>query len=131
MAPAQIVADGKAIVYIYSFDVSALGNVRKIVSLDGKPLANVRPERYFIAVIEPGKHAIHWQDKKHGGIEMDFVAGMTYYLRAGWNEGGFMIKPKGLDLVAPENGAFDVKQMRAVDAGDLKDKLRATVAIAK
>jgi len=116
---------GKAIVYVYSYNVSALGTVRKTVYLNGKALADVTPGRYFISVIEPGKHEIHWKDKKRGGTLAEFEQGKTYYLRAGWNEGGITIKTAGLDLVAPDNGAFDIKQLRPVEAKNIKDPIRA------
>jgi hypothetical protein len=123
--------EGKAVVYVYSYDVSAVGTIRKTVYLDGQPLADVTPKRYFIAVLEPGKHSLHWKSKKNGGIEYDFKAGTVTYLRAGWREGGIMIKANGLDLVAPENGAFDIKQLRPVDPKNIKDKDRAMLEIPK
>ena len=119
------ITDGKAVIYVYSYNVSAVGTVRKTVYLNDKPLADVTPGRFFIALVEPGTHSLRWAEKKRGGIETDFKAGTTYYLRAGWNEGGFVIKPSGLTLVAPENGSFDIKQLRPVEAKNIKDKDRA------
>lgn len=122
---AQSSTETKAVIYVYSFNVSALGTVRKTVYLDGKPLADVTPGRYFVAVIDPGEHELRWKEKNRGGILKEFMAGQVYYLRAGWNEGGMMIKTAGLDLVAPENGSFDIKQLRPVEAKNIKDKDRA------
>lgn len=122
---AQLRTEEKAVIYVYSFNVSALGTVRKTVYLDGQPLADVTPGRYFVAVIDPGEHELRWKEKNRGGISKEFKAGQVYYLRAGWNEGGMMIKTAGLDLVASENGSFDIKQLRPVDLKNIKDKHRA------
>jgi hypothetical protein len=119
---AQTKTDGKAIVYFYSLATSTtLGQVRKPVFLDDKEIADVRPEHYFIVLLEPGKHNFRLKNKKFGGIEMEFEVGKTYYLKMGW-ESGYVLKPSGFFKVEPESGAFDIKQLKPVDDKNIKDK---------
>lgn len=125
----QISTDGKAVIYIYAYDASAMGTVRKMVYMDDKELAQITPATYFIAVVEPGVHSLHFKEKKYGGIERDFKAGSITYLRAGWRESGMFIKPSGIDLVSPDNGVFDIKQLKPVDKKNIKDKDRAMLSL--
>ena len=118
----QTSLSGKAIVYFYSLSTSTtLGQIRKPVFIDDTELADIRPERFFIVAVEPGKHAFHLKKKKFGGIEMDFEAGKTYYLRIDWRTGG-IVAPAGITLVAPESGGYDVKQLRPVDENNIENK---------
>jgi Protein of unknown function (DUF2846) len=113
---------GKAIVYFYSLKtIKTLGQVKKPIFLDDKEIADVRPERYFIVLIEPGNHNFRLKDKKFGGIEMNFEAGKIYYIKMGW-QADAMLKPSGISRVEPESGAFDIKQLKPVDEKNIKDK---------
>ncbi len=113
---------GNAIVYFYSLAATTtLGRVKKPVFLDDMEIAEIRPERYFIVMVEPGKHTFRLKNKKFGGIEMEFEAGKTYYLRIGWSTGD-VLKPTGLFKVEPESGGYDIKQLRPVDKGNIKNK---------
>lgn len=112
----------KAIVYVYSYSTTTtIGQIRKPVFLDGKEIADIRPERFFIALVEPGKHIFHLKNKKFGGIEKDFQAGTTYYIRIDWRNNGLAIVPGGFLTMPAENGAFDIKQLRPIDKGNVKD----------
>lgn len=122
LAQSPAAADGKAIVYVYSYSATTtLGQIRKPVYLNGKEIADIRPEHYFIALIEPGKHTLHLKNKKFGGVERDFVAGETYYLRIDWGSNGFAIVPRGFAFVGSDNGIFDVKQLAPIDKGNIKN----------
>lgn len=115
-------SQNKAVVYFYSLKtIKTLGQVKKPVFLDDVEIAEVRPERYFVVVLAPGKHNFRLRDRKFGGIEMDFEAGKTYYLKMGW-QADSMLKPSGISRVEPESGAFDIKQLKPVDAKNIKDK---------
>lgn len=118
---------GKAVIYVYSYNVSALGTVHKTVYLDDKPLADVTPGRYFVAVVEPGNHTLSWKEKRRGGVAEEFEADTVSYVRAGWNEGGLFIKPAGLTLMPVQNGLFDIKQLRPVENKNIKDRTKAFV----
>lgn len=114
--------DATAIVYFYSLATTVtLGQVKKPVFLDDKEIAFIRPERYFIVVLDAGKHNFRLKNKKFGGIEMNFEAGKTYYIRINWESEG-TLRPSGISKIAEESGAFDIKQLRPVDEGNIKDK---------
>lgn len=113
--------DTKATIYVYALTASStIGTVKKSVYLDGKEIAQIRPERFFIAAVEAGRHTMHFQNKKFGGVEMDFQAGTVYYLRIGWKV-GLSIKPNGITVMPAESGAFEIKQLKTVDKGQVKD----------
>ena len=112
----------KAVVYFYSLTAPVtLGRLKKSVYLDDLKIADIRPERYFIVLVEPGRHTFHLHNKKFGGIEKEFEAGKTYYIRIGWTGGG-SVKPTGLSSVDEENGAFDIKQIEPIGAENIKNK---------
>ncbi len=117
----QVANEGKAIVYFYSLAASTtMGRVKKPVFLDDKEIAEIRPEHFFIVLVEPGSHVFRLKNKKFGGVEMDFQAGKIYYLRMGWATNG-VLKPTGITLVAAESGAYDVKQLEPVGKENIKD----------
>lgn len=119
---ASISTGGKAIVYFYSLKtIKTLGQVKKPVFVDDAEIASIRPERFFIVLLEPGTHNFHLKDKKFGGIEMDFVAGEIYYIRMDW-QADAKLKPSGISLIPKESGAFDIKQLKPVDAKNIKNK---------
>jgi hypothetical protein len=128
IAWSQTVPADQAAIYVYSFHANAIGTLRKSIMLDGKDVADITPGRYFILLVTPGKHSLHFKDKKRGGIERDFQAGTVSYLRVGWSE-GVTIKPSGIDLVSNDNGAFDVKQLRPVVEKNIRDTSRVKVAL--
>jgi hypothetical protein len=111
----------KSLVYVYSYKhIKTLGRVAPPVYLDGKVLANLDGVRFFIVQLEPGNHTFHLKDKKRGGIEMEFKAGEIYYIRMDMRE-GTTVGPAGLAIMPRENGEFDIKQMKPIDEGDIKD----------
>lgn len=118
----------KATVYVYSYrHVRTLGRVAPPVYLDGKVLAKLDGARFFIVRLEPGTHSFHLKDKKRGGIELDFKAGETYFIRMEKRE-GTTVGPAGLTLVPKENAEFDLKQMKPISNDDIKDKERVTTS---
>jgi hypothetical protein len=111
----------KARVYVYSYAAATtFGTVKKPVFLNGKEIADIRPERYFIVLLEPGRHAFHLKNKKLGGIEKEFESGKIYYLRVDWRSGA-VVSPQGFVSVSDDNGAFDIKQLKPVDKKNIKD----------
>lgn len=120
---------GKAVVYFYSLKtIKTLGQVKKPIFLDDSEIADIRPERFFIVLLEPGKHNFRLKDKKFGGIEMEFEAGKTYYIKMGW-QADAMLKPSGISLSPLESGAFDIKQLKPVDRKNIKNKTIAFTEI--
>lgn len=111
-----------ATVYVYSLaTTTTLGQIRKPIFLDGKEIADIRPEKYFIVLIEPGKHVLHMKNKKFGGIEKDFEAGKIYYARIDWRNNGLAVVPQGFSIVPEENGVFDIKQLKPVDKKNIRN----------
>jgi len=126
--PQDTAPTNKATVYVYSYrHVRTLGRVAPPVYLDGKVLAKLDGARFFVVRLEPGTHSFHLKDKKRGGIELDFKAGETYYVRMDMRE-GTTVGPAGLTLVPKENAEFDLKQMKPGDKGDIKDKERVSTS---
>jgi hypothetical protein len=122
--PARPQESDKATVYVYSYrHVRTLGKVAPPVYVDGQVLAKLDGARYFVVKLEPGVHAFHLKDKKRGGVEMEFKAGETYYIRMEKREGA-TVGPSGLIIVPKENAEFDLKQMKPIGKGDIKDKAR-------
>ena len=119
-AKVDLLLKKKAIVYVYSYSTTTtLGQIRKPVFLDDKEIADIRPERYFIALIAPGKHSLHLKNKKFGGVEKEFEAGQTYYIRIDWRNNGMSVVPAGFVIVPADNGIFDLKQLKPVDKGNI------------
>ena len=119
----------KATVYFCSLaTIKIIGQVKKQVYLDDKEIADIRPARYFIALIDAGKHSFSLRNKKYGGIEMNFEAGQIYYVQMKWAAGG-KLEPAGIELVQPESGAFDIKQLKAVDEKNIKDGKTAFIKL--
>jgi len=108
--------------------VKTLGRVTPTVFVDGRALAKLDGTRFFIVRLDPGSHAFHLKDKKRGGIEMDFRAGEVYYIRMDMREGA-TVGPSGLVLMSRENGEFDLRQMKPVDEGDIKDLKRVSTSL--
>ena len=120
-----------SIVYVYSYrHVKTLGRVAPTVFVDGKALAKLDGTRFFIVRLESGSHAFHLKDKKRGGIEMEFRPGETYYIRMDMREGA-TVGASGLVLMSRENAEFDLRQMKPVDDGDIKDKQRVLTSLKK
>jgi|SRR5687767_1229467 len=114
----------KAVVYFYAPSPShtTLVQIKKPVFLDDKEIADIRPERYFIVVLEPGTHTFRMKNKKRvGGVEMNFEAGKTYYIRVSWTSGN-VVFPVGLTRIEPESGAFDIKQLKPVKPENIKEQ---------
>lgn len=112
----------KAVVYVYAPSATTtLVRVSKPVFLDDKEIADVRPEKYFIALVDPGKHSFRMKNKKYGGIVMDFEAGKTYYIRVNWSTGN-IVRPTSMSKIETESGEFDIKQLSPVKAENIKEK---------
>lgn len=120
---AQTDLSKKAVVYFYAPSaVTTIVRVEKPVFLDDKEIADIRPERYFIVLLDPGKHSFRMKNKKLGGVEMNFEAGKTYYIKVSWATGN-IVRPVGLSRVEPESGEYDIKQLDPVKESNIKAKL--------
>jgi len=126
----QKTPSNKAIVFVYSnATTTTVGQLRKPVFLNGKEIADVRPEHFFIARVDPGKHFFHLKNKKLGGVEKEFKVGETYYIKITWRKNGFTVVPDGFLFMPTENGEFDIKQLRPIEQGNIKDTSIVTTSL--
>jgi hypothetical protein len=125
-----VTSKAKATVYIYSLATHAtVGRIKPSVFVDGKEIAQIRPNRFFVAYLEPGNHEIHFKkSKKRGGIEMDFKAGQTYYLRVNWKAEA-TVRAEGFDIVQLESARYDLKQLKPIDDDNIIDKVRVSTKL--
>ncbi|MGI8669206.1 MAG: DUF2846 domain-containing protein [Aridibacter sp.] len=120
----------KATVYVYSLAThTTLGRIKPSVFVDTKEVAQIRPNRFFVLYLEPGNHEIHFKkSKKRGGIEMEFKAGETYYLRVNWKAEG-TVRAEGFDIMKIESARYDLKQLKPIDDDNIKDKNRVSTKL--
>jgi hypothetical protein len=114
--------EGEATVYVYQLrHVRTLGKVAPPIYLDDTLIAKLDGSRFFIVKVNPGEHTFRTKEKKRGGIQIDFKSGQTYYVRMDMREGA-SVGVAGFTLVAPEQGAYEIKQLKPISQGDIKDK---------
>lgn len=118
-------ADEAAVVYVY-----ATKQVRSILGsgptasilLDDKLIAKLGSKRYFVIRLPPGHHTFSGSTKGKGGVDINFEAGKTYYLKTGW-EYDTRIGPASSGIVPspPESALFDLKQCKPIETRDIRD----------
>lgn len=112
----------KGTVYIYKTPHGrTLWRATFPVYVDEVLAAKLDGGRYFTTKLSPGKHTFRSKDKRQGGVEVEIKAGETYYLRLETEEGATVGKPRIL-YVPAEEGSYDIKQMKLIKAGDVKNK---------
>ena|SRR2546422_4662840 len=113
-----------ATIYVYSTKhiKAALGRVTASVLMDGKLIAKLDSKRYFVIQVPPGRHTFSGTTKSLGGVDLNFEAGKTYYLKMGW-EYDTKIGPasSGITVSPPESALFDLKQMKPIESRDIRD----------
>jgi len=92
------------------------------VYVDEKRTAEISKNRYFVLRLPAGKHSFYVREKKFGGLELDLVAGETYYLRVNLDEGGSRIKFRGVSSVPKEEAEFLIKEIQPIKQGDIYDR---------
>ena len=92
--------------------------VEEDVFLDDHKIAEVRPEHYFIVLVDPRVHTFNLSEKKRGGVRADFRAGESYYIRVSWDR---FKRPTGIDLVPEETGSFEIPEFRPVSEKNIYD----------
>lgn len=121
-ADAQKVAassDASATVYFYRYKQYVGSALSPSVYCDEGELARMENGRYFVAKVAPGKHAFRSNDKQ-SGIEAELKGGQDYYIRVELVTGAW--KGHGrLTLVQPEQGSYEVKKLKVLDADKVKD----------
>jgi hypothetical protein len=109
-------------VYVYKTPHQrTLGRVAPPVYCDEQLLAKLDGGRYFIVKLEPGTHSFRSKNKKDGGVELELKLGQEYFLRMETRTGVQVNAPR-ISVVPNEEGRYDVKQMKYVNDGDIKDR---------
>lgn len=114
--------DDKVTVYVYKTPHQrTLGRVAPPVYCDEQLLAKLDGGRYFIVKLEPGTHSFRSKNKKDGGVEIGLKLGQEYFLRMETRTGVQVNAPR-ISVVPNEEGRYDVKQMKYINDGDIKDR---------
>jgi len=107
-------------VNVYRYKQFVGKGLRPSIYCDDKDVARLQSGRYVVLALTPGTHALRSNDKQ-SQIQLDLKAGQEYYIRLDIAT-GFWKGHGRLTMVLPEQGAGEVKQMKPVDAGMIKDK---------
>ena len=111
--------DAPATVYFYRYKQFVGSALAPSVYCDDSELARMENGRFFVAKFAPGKHVFRSNDKQ-SGIESELKAGQEYYIRVELVPGA--MKGHGrLVLVQAEQGAYEVKKLKVLDADKVKD----------
>jgi hypothetical protein len=109
-----------ALVYVYRHKQFAGSGLEPSVYIDEKQLARMDNGRFFVIKVAPGKHTIRSNDKQ-SGVEIDLVAGKTYYIKVEI-VAGFMKGHGRLLLMQPEQAMYEVKKLQPLGADKIVDK---------
>ena len=113
----------KAVVYVYRLQGgSGPPPNRPSVYCDEHELARMQNGRYFSIRLDAGKHSCRSTDEQ-SVVELDVKAGQTYYIR------GEVVpikgKPRGaITRVSPEQGASELRRLKPLPSGMVKDPNR-------
>ena len=119
---------GTATVYFYRYKQYVGAALSPSVYCDEGELARMENGRFFVAKFAPGKHAFRSNDKQ-SGIEADLKAGQEYYIRVELVTGAW--KGHGrLVLTQPEQGSYEIKKLKPLDADKVKDNEHVGAAAA-
>ena len=115
----------KATVYIYRYKQFIGSRAKPSVYCDETQLAKIENGRFFVAKLDPGVHTFRANDKQ-SGVELDMKAGQVYYIRVEIIDSFF--KQYGrVVLTAPEQGAYEVKNLKPLGTKSIKDRSRVLV----
>lgn len=112
--------DTKATVHFYRYKQFVGSALSPSVYCDDGELARMDNGRFFTAKLAPGKHVLRSNDAQ-SGIESELKGGEEYYVRVeiaagAWKGHGRLI------LVQPEQGAYEIKKLKELDADKVKNK---------
>jgi hypothetical protein len=118
--------ESQATVYVYRYKQFVGSALSPSVYCDEVELAKMQNGRYFVAKLPAGKHVFRSNDKQ-SGVEVELKPGLEYYIRVEIAAG--MMKGHGrLTLVAAEQGVYEVKKLKPLDADKVKDNQRVVAA---
>lgn len=113
-------SDAKATLYVYRPRRYAGSALKPSVYSDDTELARLENGRFFVAKLAPGSHTIRSNDKA-SGVALDMKAGTNYYVRIDIEAGAWKGHGK-LTLVLPEQGQYEVKQVKPSSDSDIKNR---------
>jgi hypothetical protein len=119
-AKATPASDDKAEVTVYRYKQFVGKGLRPSIYCDNKDIARLQSGRYVTLALPAGTHSLRSNDKQ-SQIELELKPGQKYYIRIDIAT-GFWKGHGRLTMVMPEQGAGEVKQMKPVDAGMIKEK---------
>lgn len=117
--------DSQATVYIYRYKQFVGSALEPAVYCDESELGNMDNGRYFKVKLDAGKHAFRSNDKQ-SGLELDLKSGEDYYIRVEI-AAGFMKGHGRLMLMQKEQGAYEIKKLKPIDASKVKDKKKVVI----
>jgi hypothetical protein len=114
--------DSQATVYVYRYKQFVGSALAPSVYCDETELARMENGRFFVAKLSPGKHVFRSNDKQ-AGIDVDLKGAQDYYIRVELAT-GFMKGHGRLISVAPEQGSYEIKKLKPLEADKVKDAQR-------
>jgi hypothetical protein len=116
--------DSAATVFVYRYKQFVGSALSPSVYCDESELARMENGRFFVAKLAPGKHVFRSNDKQ-AGIDVDLKPGQQYYIRVELAT-GFMKGHGRLVSVAPEQGSYEIKNLKPIDTDKIKDTQHVT-----
>jgi hypothetical protein len=111
--------ESQATVYIYRYKQFVGSALSPSVYCDENELARMDNGKFVVTKLAPGKHVFRSNDKQ-AGIDTDLKAGQNYYIRVELAT-GFMKGHGRLVSVAPEQGSYEIKNLKPLGADKVKD----------
>lgn len=121
----SLAQDPQATIYFYRIKQFAGSALEPSVYCDGKELARMDNGRYFGVTLQPGKHTCSMGDKQTG-FEIDAKPGEEYYAKITLDM-GFWKGHGRLNLIQKEQGAFELKKVKPLSVGKVKDRSLVTI----
>jgi hypothetical protein len=118
--------DSQATVYVYRYKQFVGSALSPSVYCDETELARMDNGKFFAVKLAPGKHVFRSNDKQ-AGIDVDLKGGQDYYIRVELAT-GFMKGHGRLVSVAPEQGTYEIKNLKPLGADKVKDTQHVTIA---
>lgn len=119
-------SNSEATVYVYRYKQFVGKALSPSVYCDENELARMENGRFFVVKLPAGTHVFRSNDKQ-AGIDVDLKAGEKYYVRVEIAT-GFMKGHGRLVSVAPEQGAYEIKNLKPLDSDKVKDTQHVTLA---
>jgi hypothetical protein len=111
--------DSKVTVFFYRYNQFVGWALQPPIFCDDFRVAKIENGRFFTVRIDPGKHTFH-SDEKQSGMEIDLKTGEVYYIRVDLASGIWYGHGR-LQLVQKEQGGYEVKKLKPMDAKKVKD----------